>query len=353
MNRFKTIAGLVAVGMITPIAAQAGTSVYGKIHMSADVMDIGAGGGHGVSSNSSRIGFKGKTDLNYGLKAIWKLETELDVAGDDTAKFKSRNRYLGLNYKKSTLVGGYHDTPFKTLGGKSGVLHDTIADRRGILGRDYLSGDAANDTGDVKKGKKIDVRAASAVMYINKSITNTEFRLMRSAGSGNASAGDTSPITSASVMYKTSQIMLGGAYEEQEAKSTSGIRLLGGIAFGATRVNATYEKLDFGDTDAKAGWDRSVIGLSATHKLGATSIKAQTFIAQDLDSQSDSGARMYAAGVYHKLAKAFEVYTVVARLENDENSAYTLTGSGHGDSYYPSSKGGNMHGLSFGAIYKF
>lgn len=348
MKKNRRFLGASVALALLPVMAQADVTVYGKIHMSADAVDIGAGGGHGVSSNSSRVGFKGKEDLNYGLKAIWKIENELDISSKSSA-FGSRDRYLGLNYGKSTLVGGYFNTPFKTMGGKSDAFDDTIADHRGLMGMDYVSVD--------KDGKtvysKFDDRASDAVMYINNSVKNLEFRLMRSAGSPHASAGDKTPITSTSVMYTTSQFLVGGAYEAKEAERTSGLRVIGGVAFGATRITGIYEQLDFGDSDARPGWDRSAMGINAVHQMGATTFKVQARIANDLDSQTDSGAKMYVAGVSHKLAKPFEVYGMVVQLENDKNAMYTLTGSGHGDKYRPSGAGVTMTGVSFGGVYKF
>ena len=343
MKKTSAILGATVAMLMLPAMSQADVKVYGKIHMSADAIDTGAGTGHGVSSNSTRVGFKGSEDLNYGLKAIWKIENELNIAIKDK-EFSSRDRYLGLNYGKSTLVGGYFNTPFKTLGGKSDAFDDTIADHRGIMGMDYGSG-----------FKKFDDRAPNAVMYINNSVAGLEFRLMRSAGSPNATVGDTTPLTSTSIMYKTSQLLVGAAYEDKEEFSTSGVRLIAGVAFGGTRITGIYEQLDFGDTDsaARPGWDRSAMGINAVHQMGATTLKVQARIANDLESQTDTGGKMYAAGVSHKLAKPFEIYGMVAYLDNDSNAMYTLTGSGHGDKYNPTVAGEAVTGVSFGGIYKF
>lgn len=340
-NRYQ-ILSLCLASMMTSTFAQADVKIYGKIHLSADVVDIGAGGGHGLSSNASRIGFKGKEDLSYGLKGLWKIESEIDMSSQ-SEKLSSRNRYLGLNYGKSTLVGGYHDTPFKTIGKKIDVFPDTVADRRGVLGMDYVT------------DSTYDVRAENAVMFVNKSIDGLEFRFMRAAGAPNASAGDKTPITSTSLLYKTSQYMIGGAYEIKEASTdrTAGLRLLGGVAFSSTRLTAIYEQLDVGDSNVRPGWGRSVFGLSVIHKVKMTSYKAQLFIANALNNVKDSGSRMIALGAYHKLSKPFEIYAVFARLENQDNAAYTLTGDNHGDVYRPSGVGANMHSVSFGGIYKF
>ncbi len=356
MKKMRLIFGAISAMLVLPATAQGDVKtdvkVYGKIHMSADVVKSGVFS-NGVSSNASRIGFKGKEDLNYGLKAIWKIESELNLA-EDTQQFESRNRYLGLNRGKSTLIGGYHDTPFKTLGSKVEVFINTVADRRGILGRNYQGGAAVGSVtgGSMTEGEKFDVRATNSVMYINNTVKGLDFRLMRSAGSPAAIAGDKTPITSTSILYKSSHFMIGGAYEAKEADRTSGMRFLGGIALGPTRVTGIYEKLSFGG-DGVSGWNRSVMGFSAIHKVGTTSLKTQAFFANDLNGEVNSGGRMYAGGLYHALSKTFKVYGVVARMENDVNASYTLAGSGHGDSYYPAAAGGNMHSISAGSIYKF
>jgi len=345
MKYVRQLAGLTLALMTQSVVAQEEVTVYGRIHLSADVVDTGASRGHGLSSNASRIGFKGKKDLNYGLKALWKIETELDVSSEvnSGSKFTSRNRYLGLNYGRSTVVAGYHDTPFRTLGKKIDVLPDTVADRRGVLGRDYI-GDAS-----------FDVRADNAVMYVNKFLTGLELRFMRSAGSSSATVGDKTPITSTSLLYKTSQFMLGAAYEIKEAAAdrTAGVRLLGGVAFDVMQITAIYEQLDFGDSNARLGWDRSVAGLSAVYKSGLTSFKAQVFVSNNLSGVADSSGRMFAGGVYHELDKSFEIYGIAARVTNEANAKYTLTGANHGDVYRPSAAGADMNSVSFGGIYKF
>lgn len=328
------------IAIVLSVSSQADTTVYGKIHMSADVVDIGADDGGGVSSNASRIGFKGKNDLSYGLKAIWKIETEFDVSDDQTL-LKGRNRYLGLNYGKSTLIAGNHDTPFKSLGAKVGIMINSIADRRGILGRNFVNDEV------------FDVRAKSSVMLINRSIKMVELRLLRSAGEMNTSVGDIMPITSASILIKTPYFMLGGAYEEREASRTSGMRLFTGFALGTTRLNAIYERLDSDNKNGKKGWNRSAAGFSFVYKQAATSIKAQAFFAQNIKNLSQSSGQLLAIGIYHQLDKPFEIYTVIAQIKNSALASYTLAGSGHGDRYRPSSAGVRMRAISFGGIYKF
>ena len=94
--------------------------VYGKWHMSVDFSDDDSakGSNTSISSNSSRLGFKGKHAIeNNNMSAIWQIETEInpDHGGDTWA---GRNSFVGVQGSLGTLIFGLHDTPFKTVAGK-------------------------------------------------------------------------------------------------------------------------------------------------------------------------------------------------------------------------------------------
>ncbi len=330
----------VGAAMLLPIAANAGAEIYGKIHLSADYMDTGAKEGHALSSNSSRIGFKGKEELTDSLKAVWKIEIESGIEEGSTL-FKSRDRLFGLETKSGTVQFGYYDTPSKSLGKKFAQFSDTISDRRGVLGYDS------------KEGVKFDIRADDAVMYSSPSIAGLKVKLMRSAGSTAsdvASGADTTPVTSLSALYDKKKYYVGIAYEDQEAIRVSGIRFVAGAAVAKAKVNVIFEQLS---SDSNKGSDRSVYGLSGSYGIDTYTLKGQALLADDYSGKSDSGAMVISGGLYKKIAKSFEVYGIVSRLENDDKGKYKLTGSGHGDSYKPSEEGANMHSVSAGMIYKF
>lgn len=95
-----------------------GVTIYGKANVS--VINVHANGGSvwELSSNASRLGFKGATHLGGNLAAIYKLEFEVffDDGRDDKSAgnvFRQRNIYVGLQGRAGTLFLGKHDTALK------------------------------------------------------------------------------------------------------------------------------------------------------------------------------------------------------------------------------------------------
>jgi len=344
MKLKRQIIGAAGAVMLLPLVASAEGVVYGKIHLSGDYMDTGAKTGHALSSNSSRIGLKGKEVLNDSVNAVWKIEFETtfeEAANSKENMFKARNHMLGLETKSGTLNFGYFDTPSKSLGGKFDQFSDTVADRRGILGFDPV------------REKKFDIRASDAVMYSSPSIAGLKVNLMRSAGTtadDAAPGSDAAPVTSMSAIYDKSMYYAGVMYEDQEANDISAIRFVGGAAVVGAKVNVVFEQLS---SDSKPGSDRTAYGVSGSYGLGKYTLKGQMMIADDYKDVSDSGAMAISGGVYQKVGKNFTLYGIVSRLANGEAGNYRLTGSGHGDSYKPSGVGANMHSASLGMVYKF
>jgi predicted porin len=72
-------------------------TVYGVAHLSIDYLDSDSDGidGFDVASRASRIGFKGTEDLANGLKAIWKMEFQVDMADAGNQSEGSFTRYTG------------------------------------------------------------------------------------------------------------------------------------------------------------------------------------------------------------------------------------------------------------------
>ena len=326
----------IALFALSGIVQSESLTVYGKIHLSGDIVDNGDSTDYAIGSNSSRIGFKGDKKLKYNLKAIWKLESDIDASGE-RGELKARNRYLGLKHEFGAVIVGYHDTPFKSLGAKAGVLHDTIAERRGILG----AGNGSN---------KFNIRGKNSVLYISPNVGGVEIRAMRSTGDDESSSVDEKPITSVSAVFKNKAFYAGVAYEDQKKLDATGFRVGVGANIGNTKINAIFEQLS-SDSDDK--FDRPAYGGSVAHKIGDTTLKAQFFMLGDYKNQDDSGAMLYGIGVDHKLDKKFTVYAVVAAANNEANSKVPLAGSGHGEKFAPSAGGIDPKGASVGMIFKF
>jgi predicted porin len=325
-----------AIGSVCVLQpAVADLNVYGKIHISGDYINGENSDDIALSSNSSRFGFKGTEKLDDNLKAVYKLETEIDATGE-TSTLGARNRYVGLVNNFGMVIVGYHDTPFKSIGAKSGVFADTIADRRAILG----SGDGDN---------KFNTRGKNAVMYVSPKIAGLEVRVMQTTGSDSTSGLDENPILSTSALYKGQFGYFAVAYEDQSALESSGMRIGAGLNLSSTNINVIYEKLDSSILNA---FDRPAYGVSVAHSVGAFTVKAQAFIAGDQTNVSDSGGNLYAAGVEQAIGKNLELYGLAVTVTNTDNAKFPLAGSGHGEKYVPV-QGEAQSGVSAGIVYKF
>ena len=79
MTLRKHIAGfaVTALAAAIPAVAMADVSIYGRAHVSVDFLDDGADYSEtNLSSNSSRLGFKGDPEINSSLSAFFQIEQQ-------------------------------------------------------------------------------------------------------------------------------------------------------------------------------------------------------------------------------------------------------------------------------------
>ena len=133
----KTLTTLMVVALaLVATSAMAGDgawSFYGKLHTSINMIDDSANSQLGLSSNTSRIGFKGNQELNENFTFIWQIEGAINMAQKDNNWGANRNSFLGLKGTWGTALWGIHDTPYKTLGRKTTYFYDSIGDNRQVM----------------------------------------------------------------------------------------------------------------------------------------------------------------------------------------------------------------------------
>ncbi|OHX11352.1 porin [Chromobacterium sphagni] len=92
---------LIALAVATlPAAAFADVTIYGQIKAGVENVDAGGMNKTNIDDLGSRIGFKGSEDLGNGLKAIWQVESGLDIDGSNRqgyGSFASRESFVGLD----------------------------------------------------------------------------------------------------------------------------------------------------------------------------------------------------------------------------------------------------------------
>lgn len=346
MNK-KLIAIAVAGLMAAPVA-MANVEVYGQARMSVDFSenndnDNGAcGAGNecedsaiSLSSNASRLGFRGTEDLGNGLKAEWQIERGLNFDGTGEGAWSDRNTFVGLSGGFGTVRFGKHDTPNKIASAPLDIFVDTRADFNAII-----SPADAGSIGDLRPDNTIaymspnmggfQVLAAYVPSYSNDQLPQTTAQSDQDAYS---LAGT----------FSNGPIYVAAAYESLNNfvgnDDLTDTKLAGTFDFGqGTRVGAMYELQDDGDND------RSMFYLNAAHKMGANTFKVAYGMADEADE--DDGGSQLAVGVSHDLSKATEVYALYAMLSNDDMAGFKLNGIG-------GPNGEDQSAFSFGINHRF
>ncbi len=352
MNK-KIIAAAVASVLTLPmVSAQAvevvgkKLEIYGKFHLSVDVSNtdgLVSTDGLSISSNSSRLGFKGAIPAG-DMDIIYQLESELfmDEAG---GKLTNRNTYAGLKGSFGKFFVGNYDTPFKTVASKWGVFGDGVGERRAILGAGYQSGNQLNE------------RAQNALVYEMKTKTsNVQVMYAVDPESGADGAVDNSQknVTSMSFRYNKDGLWFGAAYEAWKGHSKivdgNALRVGAKYKMGKAQIGLIYENINSSTVNE---WQRSAYGANLKYKISkATDFRAQYLVAGSAKNTTDTGASKLGLGIHHKLNKKSSVYVEYAVTNNQANAKFQAVDGGHGDEV-KTVNGGSPSSISFGMVYKF
>ncbi len=320
--------------------------IYGKVHVSIDSSDtdgLTTNDGLSVSSNSSRIGFKGKLPAG-SVNFVYQLEQEARFDDGGGGTFASRNTFVGMKGGFGKLIAGIHDTPFKTVGSKWGMFGDTVGERRAILGAGYVDGNQLNE------------RAKNAIMYEYKN-DNLKFQALYAvdpeSSSGSVDNND-EKVTSLGLLGKLGGFKYGIGYETWDNHSAiengDAKRLSLAYKFGFGEIGAIWENID---SDTVAQWKRDVIGVNAKFKIGkAGDIRLQYLEADDAEGTTATGANKIGIGYFHKMDKKLQLYAAYGATDNDTNAQFKAVDGGHGDEV-AGPVGGNPSSVSVGMIYKF
>jgi predicted porin len=307
-------------------AATSNVDIYGVLNVDINRVDndvTGEDSSTNVSSNASRIGFKGSEDLGGGLKAIWQIESGFN-ADEVSGTLGSRNTFVGLSGGWGTVLAGKHDTPMKLLGRKVDNFGDIMADDRNIIGAGADSGTSL-----------FDLRTPNTIAYISPNFSGltvigayvTDHG--KGAGAATCDAGldcNKDDAYSVSADYANGPFMLGAAYEKHNVDTISRKmwRVVGGFKFGDAKLGALYEKGSAPTGSALEEADRKAWGLFANYAIGAITLKANYLKAGDYADVADSGAKQYTVGADYALSKRSTAFAYYAKIKNDTAAAFDL-----------------------------
>lgn len=312
MNK-KLIAAALAGAFIAPVA-MAEVQIYGTLDVSVE--SVSANGAVNsandiksrtrVTSNTSKIGFKGSEDLGSGLKAIWQVEQGVQMDGSGTDTFATRNSFVGLQGDFGKVLAGRHDSAYKALAAKVNPVPDGVADVCGSANPLFCRGSS---------------RMVNSVHYFSPEYSG--FSAGVSYGTDEARVADQNKdIYSLAVQYKANGLHATVGYEKRNDAVAKGYDT------DFWQVGATYT---FGDTTVGAGFERQkdqVVGgsdktqnswtVGATHKIGAIGLGLAYAKLNESNSNAKDGADQWTLGANYALSKATSTYAYFTRINNDD-----------------------------------
>lgn len=352
----KLIALVVGAAAVAPAAAMAAdVTVYGRAHVSVDYLDDGADYSEtNLSSNSSRLGFKGSHQINPDLKAFFQIEQQINFTtgnSDGGSDLATRDTFVGLGSDTWGAVQlGRFDSPFKKARGAANLFGDQVGDMRNLA-----------RTGNAR----FDERYDNTVQYTTPKFGGFSAAVAYSMYQGQSAVADhDADAFSMALNYDKGPFSGAIAYEQVEEDVSRGerdsFRAAGAYSLtDAFKVVGFYQTTDYDGSSDSAVVDynsNDIYGLGGEFKLSdATALKAMWMT---LDSDADSSdADMWVLGVEHKLDKAVRVYANYAVVDNDDGRALTPWAQGRtanpGSAEFADASGEKASGFSVGLRYDF
>ena len=357
MQKKLIVVALAAAAFSTSALADTGNvSIYGAADLSFDMISTGstATGVSGVSknavsSNVSKLGFKGSEGLGEGLTAVWQIEQQINM--DDTGgTLGTRNTFLGLKSDgMGTLLMGRHDTPYKLATRKLDVFADSIADNRALLGG--VSSAAATTVVNAaatgkSAGASFDGRQPNVLAYITPAMNGFTGALAYVAG---AEATTLSTQTKGSAwslagMYDAAPFYGSLAYEVHNigtaatgtVAAPAGLAAVAGLKESATKLGLGYkiDALELGlayektSDNFNAGTDffgHNAYYLSGKYSFGNDAVKVAYGKAGNLGAAANTGANQFSLGYDHSMSKRTKVYAIYSRISNQAGVNYVFS----------------------------
>lgn len=323
----KLIAIVVGAAAVMPAMALADVSIYGRAHVSVDFLDDGADYSEtNLSSNSSRLGFKGDHQINPDLKAFFQLEQQINFttgASNGGSDFATRDTFVGLGGNFGALQVGRFDSPFKTARGPFNLFGDQVGDM--------------NNLARITNGR-LDERYDNTIQYTTPSFSGFTGKVAYSLYKGQSinitddGNNEDSDAFSMSLSYAGGPLEASVGYEQVEEDALRGeadsFRAAGAYKLtDAFKLVGFYQTTEFDGGDATTNAQRDagsfdVYGLGGELAIARNTALKATWMTHSSDAD-DADADMFVIGVEHKLDKAVRVYANYAIVDNDDNVAYS------------------------------
>lgn len=334
--KMKLIAVAVGAALAVPAVAMADVTVYGRAHVSVDYLDDGAKYSEtNLSSNASRLGFKGDHAINPDLKAFFQIEQQINFttgASEGGTDFATRDTFVGLSSNFGAIQVGRFDSPFKVARGPFNLFGDQVGDM--------------NNLARVTAGR-LDERYDNTIQYTTPDFNGFSAKVAYSMYKGQSllitdvvgndgkvvnESNEDSDAFSTSLNYIGGPLEASLAYEKVEEDTLRGKAdsVRAAVAYKLTdtfKLVGFYQTTDFEGVSGTTRAQRDagtfdVYGIGGELAIAKNTALKATYMTHNSDADN-ADADMWVVGIEHKLDKAVRVYANYAVVDNDDNVAYT------------------------------
>ena len=321
----KTQVALAALALVASTAALAdGVTVYGTLD--ASMVNSNNGGGSNFSGpgqwGANVIGFRGTTDVAYGMKASFNLEGGFSSAhgsnnnGGTTGLF-NRAANVGLSGDFGSVTAGVQVSPFIASSGSALALAGNNFVVPALANSGTIDGNSAAGSATTTGGFFI----SNAISYAN-SFGPVSFSVM-TASKGVNTAGaafeETNQYLGGNVSYSDNGIFLTAALADRKN------------AYRSTMVGASYtmDQIKFAGQlhDYEAGTSATTLGnrktyiLSASYALSGSTTVGVNYVNTDREA-STVDPKLTNISMTHSLGKSTMIYAFVGNGKGGSGVSY-------------------------------
>lgn len=365
----KTLIACAIASLSGAVSAQSSITLYGVADATFDFIHVtdGKTGGNNpnfnrVSSNGSRIGFKGAENLGNGLTAVFQFESNANFDSGG-ALDTNRDNFVGIAGSFGTVVLGNATGPTRALAEAVDVNVDSdgIASNRAIVGK--LGG--VFDDGKVRTGTRSgpslwDVRFKNGIGYISPSFSGVQVILSYQTPEDKTVVPGFNfrPVAfDSGLKYTDGPLLLGVGYGKLAERNDITMPIPGGLVglgsdekLDELRFAGKYDfdkfsvRALFGHATAKGslgGIKQNTWGLGGTCNVTANGkITGQYYRAKNISgsaigmagspylSGNDTGATFYSLGYEYSLSRRTLLKAHYAYLKNDAKTGTNTGGRG-------------------------
>jgi len=287
---------------------------YGKLNISIQATTEKNESFNEMKSNASRVGVKGKYQLDHGLTAIYHLEWQVNVNDSSKDSLTARNQWIGLQGDFGELTLGRSDTTLKMSQGKFDLFNDYEGDLKHL----FIGENRVSDTITYKSPFFNRLQLLASYIISDDHSADDPYSIGFFYGDMNLKKENFFVSIAHDEKMPTSFKKYDGSKSTEALANT---RLTGMYKIDKLRLGAMYVDSEVGST----GKAETGFAVNASYVVGNVLAK--------IEFQEFAGANSLSVGADYKVGKNTKLYTwFTNREENnylaDDGFTYVLSSKG-------------------------